>query len=50
MTSKKEKEIRLNIRISEELREEFRTACTKRCVNGSELVRQFIKQWTAENK
>ena len=52
MTSKKEKEkeIRLNIRISEELREEFRAACTKRCVNGSELVRRFIEEWTAKNK
>lgn len=46
----KEKEIRLNIRISEKLREEFRTACTKQCVNGSELVRRFIEEWTAKNK
>lgn len=50
MEPTKEKEIRLNIRISEKLRKEFRTACTKRCVNGSELVRQFIEEWTAKNK
>ena len=50
MSKTKEKEIRLNIRISEKLREEFRTACTKRCVNGSELVRRFIEEWTAKNK
>ena len=50
MTSKKEKEIRLNIRISEKLREDFRAACAKRCVNGSKLIRQFIEEWTAKNK
>lgn len=46
----KGREIRLNVRIPEELREEFRAACTKQCVNGSELLRHFIKEWTAKNK
>lgn len=50
MTPTKEKEIRLNVRISEKLREEFRAACAKQCVNGSELVRQFVERWTAKNK
>ncbi len=46
----KEKEIRLNIRISEKLRDEFRTACARQCENGSELIRRFIEEWTAKNK
>ena len=47
---KKEKEIRLNIRISEKLREDFRAACERKCINGSEVIRRFIKEWTAKNK
>ena len=50
MEPTKEKEIRLNIRISEKLREDFRAACAKRCVNGSKLIRQFIEEWTGKNK
>ena len=52
MTSKKEKEkeIRLNIRISEKLREDFRAACERQCINGSEVIRRFIEEWTAKNK
>ena len=46
----KEKDIRLNIRIPEKLREEFRAACARRCVNGSELIRRFIEEWTPKNK
>lgn len=50
MAPTKEKEIRLNIRISEKLRDEFRAACAHQCINGSELVRRFIEEWTAKNK
>ena len=46
----KEKDIRLNIRLPEKLREEFRAACARRCVNGSELIRRFIEEWTSKNK
>lgn len=49
-TSEKEKEIRLNIRISEKLREGFRAACARQCMNGSEIIRRFIEEWTAKNK
>ena len=50
MAPTKEKEIRLNIRISEKLRDEFRATCARQCINGSELVRRFIEEWTAKNK
>ena len=50
MEPTKEKEIRLNIRISEKLREDFRAACERQCINGSEVIRRFIKEWTAKNK
>ena len=50
MNKEKEKEIRLNIRISEKLRDDFRATCARQCVNGSELVRRFIEEWTAKNK
>ena len=52
MTSKteKEKEIRLNIRISEKLREEFRAACARQGIEGSEVIRRFIEERKKKNK
>ena len=50
MNKEKEKEIRLNIRITEKLRDDFCATCARQCVNGSELVRRFIEEWTAKNK
>lgn len=50
MTETKRKDIRLNIRISEELRNEFQRICDTKSVNGSDLVRKFIERWISENK
>lgn len=47
---KAKKDIRLNIRISEELRDEFQRVCDTKSVNGSDLIRKFIKRWVSENK
>lgn len=50
MVETKKKDIRLNIRISEELRDEFQRVCDTKSVNGSDLIRKFIKRWVSENK
>lgn len=50
MAETKRKDIRLNIRISEELRDEFQRICDAKSVNGSDLIRKFIKRWVSENK
>lgn len=50
MAEAKKKDIRLNIRISEELRDEFQNVCNSKSVNGSDLVRKFIERWVFENK
>lgn len=50
MAEAKKKDIRLNIRISEELRDEFQNVCNIKSVNGSDLVRKFIERWVFENK
>lgn len=50
MTKKVEKETRLNIRISESLRNDFRRICNDKSVNGSDLVRKFIERWVSENR
>lgn len=50
MVETKKKDIRLNIRISEELKDEFQRVCDTKSVNGSDLIRKFIKRWVSENK
>lgn len=47
---KDEKEIRMNIRINRELREEFQAICKQKAMNGSELIRQFVQKWVNKNK
>lgn len=44
------KEIRLNIRISKELRDEFREMCQERSINSSELIRKFIESWVRAHR
>lgn len=50
MAETKRKDIRLNIRISEELRDEFQRICDVKSVNGSDLIRKFIERWISENR
>lgn len=50
MVETKKKDIRLNIRISKELRDEFQSICDAKSVNGSDLVRKFIEKWVSENR
>lgn len=50
MVETKKKDIRLNIRISKELRDEFQNICDAKSVNGSDLVRKFIEKWVSENR
>lgn len=50
MAETKRKDIRLNIRISKELRDEFQRICDVKSVNGSDLVRKFIERWVSENR
>ena len=50
MAETKRKDIRLNIRITEALRDEFQRVCDAKSVNGSDLVRKFIDKWISENK
>ena len=45
-----EKEIRLNIRLSEDLRNEFRELCKENAVNSSELIRQFVEKWVRDHR
>lgn len=50
MVEAKKKDIRLNIRVSEELRNEFQRLCNDKSVNGSDLIRKFIEKWISENR
>ncbi len=50
MIEEKKKDIRLNIRISKELRDEFQSICDAKSVNGSDLIRKFVERWVSENK
>lgn len=50
MAEAKKKDIRLNIRVSEELRNEFQRLCNDKSVNGSDLIRKFIEKWISENR
>lgn len=38
----------IRLRLSKEVKTEFQAICKKKAVNPSELLRQFIIQWTYE--
>ena len=38
----------IRLRLSKEVKTEFQAICKKKAVNPSELLRQFITQWTYE--
>lgn len=44
------KEIRLNIRLTEKTRDEFRTICDRHAINASAMIRQWIDEFIADNK
>lgn len=44
------KEIRINVRIDSNTKNEFQEVCKKKAINSSELIRQLIKEWTDKNK
>ena len=43
-----QKDVFLQIRIAYSLKKDFQTICKKKAINSSELLRQFITQWTYE--
>ena len=49
-TLMKKKEVNLNIRISKELRDEFRRVADESVQNPSELIRRWIKKYIEKNK
>lgn len=48
----KDKQIRIAVRLPEDLKEKFMLMCKERAINSSELVRQLIQTWInkQENK
>lgn len=44
------KTVNLNVRISEELRDQFKDAAKKNVQNPSALVRKWIEDYISENK
>ncbi len=44
------KRITIQIRLDKELKDRFQAICKQKAVNGSELIRQLIEQWTNEQE
>lgn len=45
-----EKQIRIGLRLPQELKDEFSAVCKERCINQSELIRSLIVNWLEETK
>ena len=45
-----DKQIRIGIRLPQELKEEFTQICKERCINQSELIRKLIVDWINSEK
>lgn len=45
MFEEKQKNVFMQIRVSQELRDTFQKLCKEQCINSSELVRQLIGKW-----
>lgn len=50
MYDEKVKDVFMQIRISKELRDKFKTVCKSKAINSSELVRQLVTQWITEQQ
>jgi len=46
----KAKDTRISVRVDDETLKAFRNICIKRSINGSNLLRGFIKSFVEENK
>ena len=45
-----DKQIRIAIRVPQELKDEFQEICKKKYINGSELLRHMIIDWIEKNR
>lgn len=45
-----EKEVRIGIRVTEELRREFMEICDEKAINASKLLRKWIEDFIEQNK
>lgn len=45
MFEEKQKNVFIQIRVSQELRDSFQKLCKEQCINSSELIRQLISKW-----
>lgn len=45
-----DKQIRIAVRMSEELKKEFMALCKDKAINSSELIRQLVQQWIRQQK
>lgn len=48
MFEEKQKDVFIQVRVPKELRTQFQTLCKSKAINSSELLRQLITQWIAE--
>lgn len=47
---KKDKQIRVAVRLPEDLKNDFMTLCEEKAINSSALIRKWIEDWTNQQK
>lgn len=50
MTAEKKKDTHIQIRLSTELADEWKKVTKRNAVNGSELLRRYIKEYVEQHK
>lgn len=46
----KDRQIRVNARVSPEFKRRFDKVCKEKAINGSLLIRNLLEQWLEENE